>query len=54
MVSWVKIINWQIMKSKKKSVKNFMINIWECYNKYKKYKNFKNSFLNSNVNPNLI
>jgi hypothetical protein len=51
MVSEGKITNSQIMNIKKKSIKNFIINIWENYNK--KYKNFKNSFLNSNPNPNL-
>jgi hypothetical protein len=52
MVSGGKITNSQIINIKKKSIKNFMINIWESYNK--KYKDFKNSFLNSNPNPNLI
>jgi hypothetical protein len=40
MVSGGKITNSQIMKSKKKSIKNIMTNIWESYKKYTKIYKF--------------
>ncbi len=36
MASGRKTINSEVIKTKKKYIKNFMINIWESYNKYTK------------------